>query len=147
MNLHHPIWDAEVDAGDGAILRAVRLGKHAGSVRLAANLYELEPGAVVSPLHFHHHNEELLFVLSGRPALRRSDDDVRDLAPGEVVAFPTGPAGQHQVLNRSDAPARVLICATGHLPEVAEQPESQLLAILTTTGLRLVPNTPYAEAS
>lgn len=88
MNLHHPTWDAEVDAGGGARLRAVRLAKRAGSVRLAASLYELEPGAVVSPLHFHHHNEELLFVLSGTPALRRSDDDLRDLAPGEVVAFP-----------------------------------------------------------
>jgi uncharacterized cupin superfamily protein len=147
MNFHHPTWDAEVDAGGGATLRAVRLAKRAGTVRLAANLYELEPGAVVSPLHFHHHNEELLFVLSGTPALRRSDDDVRDLAPGEVVAFPAGPAGQHQILNRSEAPARVLICATDDLPEVAEQPENQMLAILTTTGLRLVPDTPHVSIS
>jgi uncharacterized cupin superfamily protein len=115
-------------------------------VRLAASLYELEPGAVVSPLHFHHHNEELLFVLSGTPAVRRSDGDLRDLAPGEVVAFPPGPGGQHQILNCSKAPARVLICATDDLPEVAEQPENQMLAILTRTGLRLVPNTPYVDA-
>jgi uncharacterized cupin superfamily protein len=147
MNLQQPTWDAQVDAGDGATLRAVRLARHAGSVRLAANLYELEPGAVVSPLHFHHHNEELLFVLSGTPTLRRSDNDLRDLVPGEVVAFPAGPAGQHQILNRSRAPARVLICATNDLPEVAEQPENQMLAILTATGLRLVPDAPYVHAS
>jgi uncharacterized cupin superfamily protein len=146
MNLHHPTWDAEVDAGDGAILRAVRLAQPAGSVRLAANLYELEPGAVVSPLHFHHRNEELLFVLSGTPALRRSDEDPHDLGPGEVVAFPAGPAGQHQILNRSSVPARVLICATNDLPEVAEQPENQMLAILTETGLRLVSNAPHVDA-
>ncbi|MGA2469415.1 MAG: hypothetical protein ABSG64_01840 [Solirubrobacteraceae bacterium] len=54
MNLFQPTWDAEVDAGEGAMLRAVRVGKHAGSQRLAATLYEIEPGAVASPLHPHH---------------------------------------------------------------------------------------------
>jgi uncharacterized cupin superfamily protein len=49
------------------ILRAVRLARHAGASRLAANLYELERGAVVSPLHFHHGNEELLLVLTDTP--------------------------------------------------------------------------------
>ncbi|PZS14725.1 MAG: hypothetical protein DLM64_01215 [Solirubrobacterales bacterium] len=64
MNLLEPTWDAEV--GDrGSVLRAGRLAQHAGAERLAANLYELEPGAMVSPLHFHHTNEELLFVMSG----------------------------------------------------------------------------------
>jgi hypothetical protein len=43
INLHHPAWDAEMPSETGA-LRAVRL----------------EQGAVVSPLHFHHGNEELL---------------------------------------------------------------------------------------
>jgi uncharacterized cupin superfamily protein len=67
MNLFEPTWDAEVHA-NGAVLRAVRLARHAGAAWLAANLYELEPGALVSPLHFHHRNEELLFVLAGTPA-------------------------------------------------------------------------------
>ena len=93
MNLFEPTWDAEVEAG-GAVLRATRLAQQAGAKRLAANLYELEPGALVSPLHFHHRNEELLFVLSGTPSLRRGDSDVRDLSPGEIVAFRRGPAAR-----------------------------------------------------
>jgi len=145
MNLHHPAWDVEIDI-EGATLRAVRLAKHAGSVRLAANLYELEPGAVVSPLHFHHRNEELLFVLSGTPAVRRSNREVRDLTPGEVVAFRAGPTGQHQIVNRSNEPARVLICATDELPEIAEQPETGILAVLTDAGLRLIASAPYVDA-
>lgn len=145
MNLFEPSWDAEVDAS-GAVLRATRLATHAGAHRLAANLYELEPGALVSPLHFHHRNEELLFVLSGTPALRRSDSDVRELSPGEVIAFPTGPDGIHQILNRSDQPARVLICATNDLPEVAEQTETDQLAVITDTGLRVLPSGPVIQA-
>jgi uncharacterized cupin superfamily protein len=139
MNLLHPTWDAELDAGEGGTLRAVRLGGHAGAARLAATLYELERGAHVSPLHFHHANEELLFVLGGTPTLRLAEGEERVLAPGEVVAFPVGPAGAHQVLNRAPAPARVLICATNALPEVAEQPEAGMLAIITADGLRLAP--------
>ena len=137
MNLLEPTWDAEV-ARNGATLRAVRLAQHAGARRLAANLYELETGAAVSPLHFHHANEELLLVLAGTPTVRTGPADERELRPGEVVAFRAGPEGVHQVLNRAAAPARVLICATTELPEVAEQPEEGRTAVITTDGLRLV---------
>lgn len=146
MNLLDPTWDAEVDAG-GSRLRAVRLAQHAGARRLVANLYELEPGALVSPLHFHHANEELLFVLSGTPTLRTGREHVRTLEPGEVVAFAVGPAGTHQILNRSEERARVLICATNDLPEVAAQVEHEMLAVITAEGLRLVPaSAPVAAA-
>jgi uncharacterized cupin superfamily protein len=145
MNLLQPTWDAEVTSG-GTTLRAVRLAQHAGATRLVANLYELDPGAIVSPLHFHHANEELLFVMSGTPTLRRGPDDEHTLALGEIVAFPPGPAGTHQILNRSKEPARVLICATNDLPEVARQVENDTLAIITAEGLRLIPATPPIAA-
>ncbi len=101
---------------------------------------------MVSPLHFHHANEELLFVLSGTPTLRRGSDDERVLKPGEVVAFLAGSAGTHQILNRSRSAARVLICATNDLPEVAEQVENSLVAVITTDGLRLLPDQPKLSA-
>lgn len=138
MDLFEPTWDAEVTV-DGATLRAVRLAQHAGAKRLAANLYELEPGALVSPLHFHHRNEELLFVISGTPTLRRGPGDESPLTAGAVVAFPAGRAGVHQIVNRSPHAARVLICATNELPEVAEQVENDTLAVITGDGLRLLP--------
>jgi uncharacterized cupin superfamily protein len=142
VNLWEPIWDAEVDAGDGAMLRASRLGVHAGSQRLGATLYELDSGAIVSPLHFHHANEELLFVLSGTPTLRSGLDRERVLGSGEIVAFPPGVDGAHQITNRSCACARVLICSTNFLPEVAEQPETGMLAVITSEGLRLLASSP-----
>lgn len=146
VNFHKPAWDAEVADEGGSILRAVRLGAHAGADRLAANLYELEPGAKVSPLHFHHANEEMLLVISGQPTLRRGDEDETPLAPGEIVAFPIGPDGIHQIVNRSEAAARVLIVATSALPEVAEQPEERLLAVITAEGLRLTARTDPIDA-
>jgi uncharacterized cupin superfamily protein len=63
-----------------------------------------------------------------------------------VIAFPAGPDRIHQILNRSDHPARVLICATNDLPEFAEQTETDQLAVITTTGLRVLPRGPAVQA-
>jgi len=137
-NLFDPSWDFEGERSD-ATTRAVRLGHHAGAERLGATLYELESGAIASPLHFHHGAEELLFVIAGEPSLRTGvgEDEERVLTTGEVVAFPPGRAGTHQIVNRAAAPARVLVCSTNDLPEVAEQVETGLTVVLTDEYDRL----------
>ncbi len=145
MNIYEPRWDAAIGE-PGSVLRAVRLGQHAGSRRLAANLYELETGAAVSPLHFHHSNEELLIVISGTPTLRRGSGDGTILKAGDVVAFRTGRDGTHQILNRSPDPSRVLVCATTDIPEVAEQVENGVVAVITSDGLRLLCDAPAVAA-
>jgi uncharacterized cupin superfamily protein len=139
MNLLDPSWDAEVTLPDGTTARAAQLARHAGAARLGATLYELDPGAAASPLHFHHRNEELLIVLSGAPTLRGAGGFERVLDPGAVASFLPGPGGTHQVLNRTSEPVRILICSTNDLPEVAEQVETRQLVILTDEGGRLVP--------
>jgi uncharacterized cupin superfamily protein len=108
-------WDLDIpEAG----LKALRLGPRVGLGALAAIAYELAPGGAVSPYHLHLANEELLFVLDGRPSIR-TPDGVRELEPGAVVGFPTGEEGAHRVFNASEAPARVLMVSTNRFPEVA----------------------------
>ena len=139
-NLFDPVWDFEGSREEGGpTTRAVRLGAGAGAERLGASLYELESGAMASPLHFHHGSEEMLFVLAGEPTLRTGtgEDEERTLATGEVVSFPPGREGTHQMLNRADATARVLVCSTNDLPEVAEQVETGLTVVLTSEYDRL----------
>jgi uncharacterized cupin superfamily protein len=139
MNLLDPTWDGEVTLPDGTTARAVQLARHAGATRLGATLYELDPGAAASPLHYHHRNEELLFVLTGAPTLRTDKDAERPLSPGEVVSFPPGRDGTHQVVNHTDEPVRVLICSTNELPEIAQQIETGVTVLLTDEGARLAP--------
>jgi uncharacterized cupin superfamily protein len=117
-NILSPEWEAELPG-----LRGQRIGAAAGAEKLGATLYEVDPGGRVSPLHIHHANEEMLVVLAGRPTLRTTDGE-RELEPGEVVAFPAGRRGAHQVLNRSPEPVRVLIASTMIYPEVVEHPDS-----------------------
>ena len=120
-NIHDPEWDAERDAPPFRWRRA-RLGRQAGSRDLGASLFEVPPGAATFPLHIHHHNEELLVVLSGRPTLRTPAGE-RELEEGEVVAFPAGREGAHAVDNRGDEPVRFLIVSTMRAPEINEFPE------------------------
>src|SRR5579862_8204262 len=97
-NAFEPEWQGERGGN-----RVARLGAAAGSQRLGASIVELAPGKLSSPYHFHHANEELLIVLSGRPELRMPDG-VRELQPGEVVSFPRGPDGAHRLRNESPEP-------------------------------------------
>ena len=121
-NVYDPDFDAEQDEPPFTWRRS-RIGRQAGSEQLGASLFELPPGASSFPLHIHHANEELLVVLAGTPTLRTLDGE-RELAPGEVVAFPAGRGGAHRIDNRSDGPARFLIVSTMIAPDVAEYPDS-----------------------
>jgi uncharacterized cupin superfamily protein len=128
-NLFDPEFDATSDR-PGFAWRRAKLGDQAGSEHLGASLYELEPGSAPFPLHYHHSNEELLVVLTGSPSLRTPDSE-RELETGEVVAFPVGERGAHQVVNRSSEPVRVLIVSEMNAPDVVVRPESGKLSAFT----------------
>lgn len=121
-NAFDPSFDQEQDKQPFTWRRA-RLGRQAGGEKLGASLFELPPGASSFPLHVHHANEELIVVMAGRPTLRTLDGE-RELAPGEVVACPSGRRGAHRIDNRTDEPIRFLIVSTMIAPEVNEYPDS-----------------------
>jgi uncharacterized cupin superfamily protein len=121
-NVLDPDCDAEQDRPPFAWRRA-RLGRQAGSEKLGASLFELMPGCSSFPLHIHHANEELIIVLSGKPALRTLEGE-RQLGPGDVVACPAGRRGAHRLDNRSDEAVRVLVISTMLAPELNEYPDS-----------------------
>ena len=121
-NIHRPDID-EHGERDGFRWRGESVGMKAGSERLGASLYELPPGEATFPYHYHLANEELLIVLSGQPHLR-GPDGWRQLDEGEVVAFPVGERGAHQLINRTDEEVRLLIISEMRSPEVPVYPDS-----------------------
>ena len=115
------------------------MGAQAGARELAANVYELDPGAVGSPWHLHHANEELLLVLAGTPSLR-GPDGTQPLSAGAVVAFPRGQAGAHSLVNRSDARVRYIVVSTTYRPDVVEYPDTgSTLVVLAEQRLAYPP--------
>lgn len=115
VDFKQPSWDADRFPGR----HVAPVGAQAGARELAANVYELDPGAVGSPFHLHHANEELLLVLAGTLSLR-GPEGTQLVSAGAVVAFPRGQAGAHSLVNRSDAPVRYLVVSTTNRPDVVE---------------------------
>ena len=120
------VWSDVPDWGGGVGARRV---VRAPGGSLGVSLWELQPGASQFVYHFHHGTEELLVVLRGSPTVRMHDGD-RELAEGDVVPFPRGPEGGHQVRNDGDSPARVLIVSANADPDVAEYPDTGKLAVV-----------------
>lgn len=101
----------------------VRVGHALGTVRLGASIWEVEPGQAAYPYHLHLTEEELVLVLSGRPSLR-TPDGWRQLAEGDLVSFPRGERGAHQIVNRTDRPVRFLAISTNGEPDLVLYPDS-----------------------
>ena len=92
------------------------------------SVYDLPPGEAIGPYHFEWTDEEWLIVLAGKVAVR-SPAGEQALAPGDVVCFPTGPDGAHQVRNASDVDARVAIVSTQNEFGIVEYPEDNKVGI------------------
>src|SRR5262245_65823132 len=99
-------------------------------------MYELEPGDRLWPYHTHHANEEWAIVLRGRPTLRTPEGE-RQLSEADVVAFPRGERGAHQISNTTDAPIRILMLSTLLSPDVVEYLDTGKIAALDAQGQRL----------
>jgi uncharacterized cupin superfamily protein len=121
-NIDEPLFD-EPREHPGFRARRARLSRQAGAERLGLSLWELPPGEAAYPYHYHLAEEELLLVLDGRPTLR-TPDGWRELDQGELVSFPRGERGGHQLVNRSQETVRFLAVSTNGEPDVVMYPDS-----------------------
>ena len=127
FNLLDGALDAEEER-PGYRNHRTQVGAALGAELLGATLYEAAPGEKLWPYHWELGCEEFLVVVSGTPTLRTPDGE-RTLEPGDLVAFPEGEAGAHQLRNDSGAPFRVLIASTKSGLYVAGYPDSSKLLI------------------
>lgn len=126
VNIHEPVFDEPREYEGFRCLRA-RLGRQAGTERLGLSLFEVPPGQAAYPYHFHLAEEELLVVLSGQPSLRTTDGWC-ELEPGEVLAFPIGKRGAHQLVNRTTEPVRFL-AFSNQQPDIIVRPDSDTIGV------------------
>jgi len=127
VNLFGDEWEGGRDR-PGWQWKWLPVGERLGASAIGASLYEVAPGQRTFPYHYEYGNEEWLIAVSGRPTLRTPEGE-RELEPGDVVLFPEGPEGAHQVINRTDGPIRVLILSTKNRPGVAVYPDSDKVGV------------------
>jgi uncharacterized cupin superfamily protein len=107
--------------------RRASVGDEAGCEHLGASVYELARGQAMV-FHYHVQREELLIVLDGTLSLRTASG-WRDLAVGDVVAFPRGESGAHGYENRGKDPVRVLMVSEMNAPNISVYPDSNEIGI------------------
>lgn len=75
--------------------------------------------------HHHTHEDEFVLVLEGEVVLRTDAGEQR-LVAGTCAGFPAGTGDGHQVVNRSDRPARYLEVSNLDPRDEATYPDDDL---------------------
>jgi uncharacterized cupin superfamily protein len=128
FNLYSGELDYNLAEPEGYRAGWKRFGPLIGAAQIGGTVYELEPGQSNCPYHYEYGREEWLIVLDGTATVRHPDGE-RSYVRGDVVCFPEGPDGAHQLLNTSDATARLLMLSTISDPSVAVYPDSDKIGV------------------
>mgnify|MGYP005806752331 CR=1 FL=1 len=73
----------------GAIRHTRSLGDASGLSSLGVHLVRVTPGDDTTEYHFHHHDEEWIYILSGRATARIAGEE-REVGPGDFMGFVAG---------------------------------------------------------
>lgn len=117
--------------GKGFEARLGAIGTKLGAQKLGYNLTVVPPGKRAFPLHSHHANEEMFFVVEGEGELRVGEAR-HPIRGGDVIACPPGgPETAHQIINTSrSAELKYLAVSTRISPEVTEYPDSRKFGVM-----------------
>jgi uncharacterized cupin superfamily protein len=143
FNLNGDQWDRQEDR-DGWRSKDAWVGHHIGAELLGGSMYELEGGNKLWPFHTHHANEEWVVVLRGTPTLRTHEGE-QLLQEGDVVCFPRGKDGAHQIINRSEGSIRVLMLSSLVSPDIVEYLDTGKIGARSVAGERIMLAKPGPE--
>ncbi len=136
MNIHEA--EFTYDDGDPAGYRTgmADVGKQAGAVEESVRLFEVPPGQHLCPYHYEY-VEEWALVIDG-PIDVRGPEGIATHQAGSLICFPAGPAGVHQLTNRGEDAARVLMWSSAREPAVAVYPDSDKIGVWTAADELIV---------
>jgi uncharacterized cupin superfamily protein len=80
------------NSASGVHLRS--LGRAAGLARLGLHLGRLAPGGESFVYHWHHFEEEFVYVISGR-GMAEIGEETHEIGPGDVLLFGAPSVGHH----------------------------------------------------
>ena len=130
ITISDPDFTYDPEDPEGFRSGMLRMGPQLGAKETGTSVYELPPGQALCPYHYEYAEEEWLLVLDGRPTVR-TPEGAEQVDPFEVVFFPKGPAGAHQIRNDTDAPVRILMWSTVVYPAATAYPDSDKIGIYT----------------
>lgn len=127
-----------------ATRRKQRLGDALGLKNYGVNLTSIPPGAVSALRHWHTHEDEFVYVVSGELILMTDAGEQR-LGPGMCAGFPAGKADGHCLVNRSKKDAVYLEVGDRKPDDAVTYPDDDIAGRATPQGRRFTRKngTPY----
>ena len=125
--------------------RTRALGEFGGGSHIGVNLEELAPGKSDCPAHYHHLEEEHLYLLEGTLTLRLGERSYL-LSAGSYVCFPAGQKAGHAITNTGETVAKYLVIGERNPHDVIVYPDSGRVGVrLTGEGYRKSATMDYWE--
>jgi len=127
-----------------ATRRKQRLGDALGLKNFGVNLTTIPPGAVSALRHWHSHEDEFIYVVSGELVLITNGSEQR-LGPGMCAGFPAGRPDGHCLVNRTDRDAVYLEVGDRKPDDAVTYPDDDIAGRATPQGRRFTrkDGTPY----
>jgi uncharacterized cupin superfamily protein len=104
----------------------LQLGNAAGLSQFGVNLLTLKPGVWSSQRHWHHQEDEFVYILSGEVVLI-TDAGEEVLKAGDCAGFPANDGNGHHLVNRSNADATLLEVGTRSNGDSGVYPDIDML--------------------
>jgi uncharacterized cupin superfamily protein len=136
---------ADFTRGERFACRTRALGEFGGGTHVRVCVEELAPGKSDCPAHYHHLEEEHLYLLEGTLSLRLGENTY-SLSAGSYVCFPAGQKVGHSIINNGDTIARYLVIGERNPNDVIVYTDSGRVGVrLTGEGYRKSATMEYWE--
>ena len=106
---------------------SLRLGDAGGLTQFGVNICRVEPGSGSSHRHWHHNEDEMVYILSGEAVLIENEGETV-LEACDAATFKAGVANGHTLFNRGAFDLVFLEIGTRANDEIAEYPDVDLRA-------------------
>ncbi|HUS24706.1 MAG TPA: cupin domain-containing protein [Candidatus Binatia bacterium] len=110
-----------------------RLGEACGLTQFGVNLVVLGPGGQSALRHWHTHEDEFVYVLSGELILITNGGE-QVLAAGMCAGYPAGTSDAHHMVNRSGHAATYLEVGSRKPADQALYPDDDLVWMTNPDG-------------
>jgi uncharacterized cupin superfamily protein len=127
-----------------AARRKQRLGDALGLKHFGVNLTTIPPGAASALRHWHTHEDEFIYIVSGELILVTNDGE-QSLTPGMCAGFPAGKPDGHCLVNRTRKDAVYLEVGDRRPEDAVTYPDDDIAGQATPQGRRFTrkDGTPY----
>jgi uncharacterized cupin superfamily protein len=110
-----------------------RLGDALGLKNFGVNLTTIKPGSASALRHWHSHEDEFVYMVSGELVLV-TDGGEQTLVAGMAAGFPAGKADGHRLINRTTVDAVYLEVGDRSPDDTVTYPDDDLESRATPSG-------------